>query len=75
MDTSKEFFANTCVRACMSVSVRVRVRVRAVAVVVAEVSTWGLHVGLMFQLQFTLSEYWHQVKVTHTLVSKGGSSQ
>ena len=71
MDTSKEFFANTCVSACM----RVRVRVRAVAVVVAEDSTWGLHVGLMFQLQFTLCEYWHQVKVTHTLVSKGGSSQ
>ena len=73
MDTSQEFFANTCVRACMRV--RMRVRVRAVAVVVGVDSTWGLHVGLMFQLQFTLCEYWHQVKVTHTLVSKGGSSQ
>ena len=59
----------------MSVRVRVRVRVRAVAIVVAVDSTWGLHVGLTFQLPYTLCEYWHQVKVTHTLGSKGGSSQ
>ena len=33
-------------------------------------STWGLHVGLTFEQPFTLCEYWHRVKVTHTLGSK-----
>ena len=90
MDTSKELFAYTCVRvhecvcawecACSgssgssSDSSSAQMDFGMPQEVTLD-STWGLHVGLTFEQPFTLCEYWHRVKVTYTLGSKGRGSQ